>query len=165
VLIAATLTIAGMKAAGRSLGDVPTGSVIFVSGCIALLLVLFRLIDPVSLHGGQGFETSGSVEAGIFLALLAAGGIAGGGYLATGGTALDRLKKLMPTTTPPPPPPPARAAASPAIPPPSASAAAAPPPPAANPAGGFCEHCGAALAAGDRFCDSCGAERQAPSRG
>jgi hypothetical protein len=161
VVIALTLAIAGMKAAGRDLGDIPTGSVIFTSGCLALLLILFRLIDPVSFHGGEGFETSGSVEAGIFLALLAAGGIAGGGYLATGGTALDQLKKLIPTGTPPPPPPPGPAVAPPAAPQAPMSPAAAPPPPAA----GFCEHCGTALAPGDRFCSSCGAGRQVPNPG
>jgi hypothetical protein len=165
VVIAVTLAIAGMKAAGLSLGDVPTGSVLFASGCVALLLILFRLVDPVSLHGAEGFENSGSVEAGIFLALLAAGGIAGGGYLATGGTALNQLRKLIPTAAPPPSPPPGPAAAPPATPPPAMRASAAPPPLGADPAGGFCEHCGTALAPGDRFCSGCGAERQAPTPG
>lgn len=165
VVIAVTLAIAGMKAAGLGLGDVPTGSVIFVSGCVALLLILFRLVDPVSFHGGEGFESSGSVEAGVFLALLAAGGIAGGGYLATGGTALDQLKKLIPTPTPTPPPPPGPAAASPATPPPAMRGSAAPPSPSTNSPGGFCEQCGTALAPGDRFCSGCGAERQAPTPG
>lgn len=146
VTIAATVGIAAMKAAGKSLGDVPIGSTIFVLGCLAFLLILFRLIDPVSYQGGEGFEPSGSVEAGVFLALLAAGGIAAGGYLATGGTALDQLKKLIPQSAPAPgqaPPPP----------PPSATPTA---PPAAS-APRFCEQCGATVTPGDRFCSECGA--------
>lgn len=165
VTITATLGIAAMKAANKSLGDIPAGSTIFVLGCLALLLVLFRLIDPVSYPGVEGSEQNGSVEAGIFLALLAAGGIAGGGYLATGGTALDQLKKLIPESAPPPPPPPSPAAppipppASPTATPPPASQITTPPPaPIASPTG-FCEQCGAAIVAEDRFCSECGAER------
>lgn len=183
--LAIVFTIAAvvMKAAGKSLGDVPADSAIFVLGCLAFILILFRLIDPVSLGGSEGFEVSGSVEAGIFLALLAAGGIAGGGYLATGGTALDRLKAMIPQGSPAPPPP----ASGPATPPPPPAATPAPPPPAAvptppapppapaspaapaapasqaQPQSRFCEQCGAAVATGDRFCSECGAD-QAPIR-
>lgn len=161
VSIAATIGIAAMKAADKSLGDIPAGSTIFVLGCLAFLLILFRLIDPVSYKGAEGYEPSGSVEAGIFLALLAAGGIVAGGYLATGGTALDQLKKLIPQSAPapnpvhPPPPPPAPPAAT-----PQASAPAAPQSPAPPaPQGRFCEQCGATVTAGDRFCSECGAEQ------
>ncbi len=169
VAIVATVAIVFMKAAGKSLGDIPGGTVIVVLGCLAFILILFRLVDPVSFKGAEGFEPSGSVEAGMFLALLAAGGIAAGGYLATGGTALDQLKKLLPQggQAPPPPPPPnampptptppaaAPPVTAPPTPPPAPSAA--PPPAAAQ--SGFCEQCGAPLAAGDRFCSSCGAEQ------
>jgi hypothetical protein len=137
VAIVATVGIAFMKASARSLGDIPEGSVIFVLGCLATLLVLFRLIDPVSSPGAEGFQTSGSVEAGLFLGLLAAGGIGVGGYLATGGTALNQLKDLFPTPAP----------------------VAAPPP--ASPKNAFCEECGAAIASGDRFCGECGKEQVA----
>jgi flagellar biosynthesis protein FliQ len=77
IAIASTLGVAVMKASERSLGDIPDAMAIFVLGCLATVLVLFRLIDPVS---------SSSAEAGMFLGLLAAAGIGLGGYLATGGT-------------------------------------------------------------------------------
>jgi hypothetical protein len=167
VTIAAILGIAAMKAANKSLGDIPTGSTIFVLGCLAFLLILFRLIDPVSYQGAEGFESNGSVEAGIFLALLAAGGIAGGGYLATGGTALDQLKKLIPQSAPsPPPPPPPTASPSPSpsssptpAPPPPTPSPTPPPPPPTSTSAGFCEQCGAAIGPEDRFCSECGVER------
>ncbi len=165
VAIVFTLAAVGMKAAGRSLGDIPVDTAILVLGCLAFVLILFRLIDPVSLSGGEGFEQSSSVEAGIFLALLAAAGIAGGGYLATGGTAHEQLRKLLPQGTAATPPPAPAATAPP--PPPAAAPTAPPPPPPAAPAeveepSRFCEQCGVAVAAGDRFCSGCGAI-QAPT--
>lgn len=176
VVVVFTLAAVGMKAAGKSLGEVPADSVIFVLGCLAFILVLFRLIDPVSI-GGEGFEESASVEAGIFLALLASAGIAGGGYLATGGAGLDQLKKLIPQGHPMPPPPPPQAPPGPVSPPPAATpaptpAAAPAPPPPPPPApvptveeqGRFCEQCGTAVVPGDRFCSECGAT-QAPTPG
>jgi hypothetical protein len=159
VTIAATLAMLTLKAADKSLGDIPVGSTIFVLGCLAFLFILFRLIDPVSLKGAEGYEPSGSVEAGVFLALLASGGIVAGGYLATGGAVLEQLKRLVPQSAPapkpvhPPPPPPAPPAAA-------AAAPSSPAPPSAS-AGRFCEQCGAAIAADDRFCSECGAGRAA----
>jgi hypothetical protein len=165
IAIAFTLGVALMKASGRSLGDVPDRMAIFVLGCLATILVLFRLIDPVS---------SSSAEAGMFLGLLAAAGIVVGGYLATGGTALDQVKAMVPSAgptpfppqaAPPPPPPP-----SPPAPPPPAPVApppapvASPPTPLVADGGAFCEECGAALTPGDRFCSDCG-KQQAASPG
>ncbi|HEX5988687.1 MAG TPA: zinc ribbon domain-containing protein [Solirubrobacterales bacterium] len=169
VTIAATVGIAAMKAAGKSLGDIPTGSTIFVLGCLAFLFILFRLVDPVSYQGAEGFEPSGSVEAGIFLALLAAGGIVAGGYLATGGAVLDQLKRMIPQSAPAPTPQAPPRPAQPPVAPPPAAAAASPPPtpvepaPAApnSPTARFCEQCGATVSPEDRFCTGCGAEQAA----
>ena len=184
IVIAATLAIVSFKASDRNL-DIPGGSVIFVLGCLAATLVLFRLIDPISAgeaspFGGGEAETGGSPEAGLFLGLFAASGIAFGGYLETGGRALDQVKELLtgrgspasPQQPPPPPPPPPRVDAPPApeAPLPPVTAPPAPPPPArpepspvvpASPVVGgeqavFCEHCGARLRQGDRFCGECG---------
>jgi hypothetical protein len=175
IAIATTLAIALLKASGRTL-DIPDGSVIFVLGCAAALLILFRLIDPVSageaspFGGGEG-EVGSSPEAGLFLSLFAAVGIAVGGYLATGGRAVDQLKELLasrggpalPQQPPPPPPPsdgppappqPAQPPTAP-LPPVTLPPVAAPPPPP-QPETHFCEHCGAQLRDTDRFCGECG---------
>jgi hypothetical protein len=174
IAIAATLGIVFMKATEKSLGDIPDDSAIFVLGCLATVLILFRLIDPVSAGSGE-FEVSGSVEAGLFLGLLAAAGIAAGGYLATGGTALNQLKALFPKesqaapparqpVSPQAPPPPPSTPPAPSTPPPPAAPAAPSPPapiPPANPGNAFCEECGAALVPGDRFCSGCGKEQAA----
>ncbi len=171
VAIVLTLGVAFFKATERSLGDIPDGSMIFTLGCVAALLILYRLIDPISLPGAEGFEPTGSVQAGLFLALLAAAGIATGGYLATGGTALNQLKSLIPSASPAPPspqPPPAAAPQAPpaaaAPPPPPAAAAPVAPTPAATPTPAapgkaFCEECGTAIEPSDRFCSGCGREQ------
>lgn len=92
IAIAATLAIVLLKASGRDL-DAPDGTVIFILGCVAVLFVLFRLIDPVSASeassfgGGDGTDLGSSPAAGIFLSLIAAAGMALGGHLATGGQA------------------------------------------------------------------------------
>ncbi|HEV7615451.1 MAG TPA: zinc ribbon domain-containing protein [Solirubrobacterales bacterium] len=177
VAIVATVGIAFMKATDRSIGDIPGGMTIFVLGCVAALLILFRLIDPVSYPGVEGAEANSSAAAGLFLALIAAAGVAAGGYLATGGTALDQLKTLLPSGSPAMPPPAPRPPAPPAPTPPPAPAATAPfpatpapappvvAPPAPSPAQPapvskvFCEQCGAAIAPEDRFCSECGGKR------
>ena len=188
VVIAATLTIAFLKASGRGVEGIPTNSVLFALGCVAAVLVLFRLIDPItaggaSPFGGAGPEEGGSVEAGLFLGLIAAVGIAVGGYMATDGRALDPVKRLFanaggpgaPQQAPPPRPPSSAASPQPAAPskqalppittppPPPATQAAPPPPPPAPPPSEvteehvvFCGQCGGRMSESDRFCGECG---------
>lgn len=191
IVIAATLTIVVLKAGGRGL-DIPDGSVIFVLGCAAVLLILFRLIDPVSAgeaspFGGGEAEIGGSIEAGLFLSLIAAAGIAVGGYLATGGRALDQVKELLasrggpalPRQPPPPPPPgdgppaaaPAARPAQPAPPPATPLPPVTPPPPASPPPTAQPEPPSPAPAAPptageDRtvFCEHCGAKLRESDR-
>ncbi len=143
IAIAATLTIAFLKASDREIGDIPTGSVIFALGCAAALLILFRLLDPISAgdaspFGGGAIEEGSSPEAGLFLGLVAAVGIAIGGYIATGGRALDQVKKLfagsgVAAPAPPPPPPDAGAVPPPPVSPPPPQPAPAPAEPALPP--------------------------------
>lgn len=141
ISIVATLGIALAKVREFDVGDIPGGLVVFVLGCVSALLILFRLIDPISTPGIEGGSTSGSVEAGAFLGFFAALGIAAGGYVTTDGKAVDRLKALLPSGSGAPgnfpaPPPPAPAPAQPQAAAPQASTPAptAAPPPAATPA-------------------------------
>jgi len=186
ISVVATLGVAFAELREMSIGDVPGGLVVFVLGCLSALLVLYRLIDPISTPGLEGGSVSASVEAGTFLGFFAAIGIAVGGYVATDGKAVDRLKALLPSGAgapknfppPSPPPPPAPAApaapAPPAVPDPPAAPAPSPPPPPAAPEpptapapptpsqSVFCEGCGSPLRPEDRFCRKCG-HQQAPA--
>jgi hypothetical protein len=139
ISIVSTLGIAFAEVRELDIGEIPGGLVVFVLGCLSALLILFRLIDPISTPGIEGGSTAGSVEAGAFLGFFAALGIAAGGYVTTDGKAVDRLKALLPSgtgaggdrsfpTAPPPPPVQPQAAA------PSQPAPAASPPPPSPPA-------------------------------
>jgi hypothetical protein len=136
ISIVATLGIAFAEVREFDIGDIPGGLVVFVLGCVSALLILFRLIDPISTPGIESGSTSGSVEAGAFLGFFAALGIAAGGYVTTDGKAVDRLKALLPNGSgtsgafpAPPPPAPAQPPASAPTPPvPSAAPTAVTPP-------------------------------------
>ncbi len=90
-----------------------------VLGGISTLLVLFRIVDPPGFGSFGGVSVDATLEFGIFLGLIAAAGIAYGGYRgmqeegATFSGAADKLSgggpsdpPPPPTSTPPPPPPP-----------------------------------------------------------
>jgi hypothetical protein len=92
-----------------------------VLGGLSTLLVLFRIIDPPGFGSFGGVSVDATLDFGIFLGLIAAAGIAFGGYKAMqeegssfSGTA-DKLSGGGPGAgsppppsagTPPPPPPP-----------------------------------------------------------
>jgi hypothetical protein len=180
ITIFTTLGCTFATLSARDLGDLPAGMLVFVLGGLAALLVLFRVIDPVSL-GGEGGSTSASVEAGAFLGLIAAIGVAFGGYLQTDGEALEKLRRLVPSgaaagagATPPPPPPPGGAGPvqPPPTPPPPAAASAEPPalaapslPPLevspADPAAVAPAASAAEPAAAEAFCEHCGSPMRA----
>jgi hypothetical protein len=115
------------------------GTVVTVLGVISFLLILFRIIDTPTFASYGGVSADGSVEFGIFLALIAAAGIGYGGYRAmqeegmTFGDAADRLSSGgsadTPTAGPPPPPPPPPPASPPPPPPPPPASPPPPPPP------------------------------------
>jgi hypothetical protein len=90
-----------------------------VLGGISVLLVLFRIIDPPGFGTFGGVSVDATLEFGIFLGLIAAAGIAYGGYRGMqeeGTTFSDTADRLSgsggnpppppPSSTPPPPPPP-----------------------------------------------------------
>jgi hypothetical protein len=116
-----------------------------VLGGLSVLLVLFRIVDPPSFGSFGGVSVDGTLEIGIFLGLVAAAGIAYGGYRGMqeegstfSGTA-DKLSGGGPgagsppppsTGTPPPPPPPPPPSAAGTPPPPQPPESGGPPPPA-----------------------------------
>ncbi len=69
------------------------------AGALAVLLILFRILVPPNFGGFGGVSVDATLKAGIFLGLIAAAGIAYGGYSAmreegtTFGDAADRLSK------------------------------------------------------------------------
>ncbi len=102
-----------------------------ILGGLSTLLVLFRIISPPGFGSFGGVSVDATLEFGIFLGLLAAAGIAFGGYrgmqeegVSFGGAA-DRLSDRGPGGGPPPPP----SGGTPPPPPPSSGSTPPPPPP------------------------------------
>jgi len=119
---------------------VSLNTIVAVLGALAVLLILYRIIDPPGGDSFGGVSVDITLEVGIFLGLLSAAGIAYGGYSAmreegiTFGDAADRLSgggygggtpPPPPTQQTPPPPPPQQ--------PPASSPPPPPPPPPSNP--------------------------------
>ena len=86
----------------------PPGLIVAGAGALALLIVLFRLVFPGDgpldeIAAGLGVEPDSTRKFGVFLGLLAAGGMAYGGYTAMN----ERASGAAPGAgTPPPAPPP-----------------------------------------------------------
>lgn len=120
-------------------------SVVAVLGGISVLLILFRIVSPPGFESFGGVEIDTTLKIGIFLGLIAAAGIAYGGYSAmreegaSFGDAADRLSgggpglggemPSPPSQQTPPPPPPSHSPP----PPPPPSQQPPPPPPSQNP--------------------------------
>jgi|SRR6476659_2951241 len=103
-------------------------AIVAALGGFAVLLILYRIISPPDFGSFGGVSVDATLKFGIFLGLIAAAGIAYGGYAAmreegaTFGDTADRLGGgggQPPAGGPPPPPPP----------PPSPSQQPPPPPP------------------------------------
>jgi hypothetical protein len=138
--IIAALVMAGLRLADSPAEpSVPMSTIVTVLGVISVLLILFRIVDPPSFASFGGVSVDATLSVGIFLGLIAAGGIAFGGYSTmkeegiTFGDAADRLSgggsappHQHTTSTPPPPPPPSST-------PPQPQASQVPPPPPASP--------------------------------
>jgi uncharacterized membrane protein YhaH (DUF805 family) len=107
---------------------VSLNAIVAAVGGFAVLLILYRIVSPPDFGSFGGVTVEATRKFGIFLGLLAAAGIAYGGYSAmreegaTFGGEADRLGGggQPPAGGPPPPPPP---------PPPPAQQPPPPPPP------------------------------------
>ncbi len=121
-------------------------TLVAVLGGLAVLLILYRIINPPGGDSFGGVSVDTTLKLGIFLGLIAAAGIAYGGYSAmreegtTFGDAADRLSGGGGGAPPgggpggaPPPPPPPPAGQPPAQQPPQQAPPAQQPPP--GPAG------------------------------
>jgi hypothetical protein len=141
LLIAIIATIAN-AAIEASESDIETpvhgGTAVTVLGALSFVLILFRIVVTPSVDTFGGVSADVSPELGIFLALVAAAGMAYGGYRAMqeeGATFSDAADRLSggsgggPSAGPPPPPPPPPPASPPPPSPPSSSAPPPPPPP------------------------------------
>jgi len=116
-----------------------------VLGVISVVLILFRIVDPPTFASFPGVSVDATRSVGIFLGLIAAGGIAYGGYRAmreegmTFGDAADRLSGSGSGGGAPPSPPPQHPPAPSATPPPPPQQppppSSPPPPPPTNPPG------------------------------
>lgn len=102
VVAVAAIVLVAMKAFGEVPGDVPVPVVLVALGGLAVLLVLFRLIDtpaPSDLPDQVDVDR----EFGVIIALIGAAGIAYGGWRAN----MEEPRARPAETTSPPPPPPA----------------------------------------------------------
>lgn len=135
--IAAALGVAALRLSDAAYEPpISANTVVTVLGVVSVLLILFRIVDPPGFASVGGISVDATLSIGIFLGLIAAGGIAYGGYSAmreegvTFGDAADRLSSGGGAhgggTTPQPPPPPQQPPSSSTPPPP-------PPPPPSNP--------------------------------
>jgi uncharacterized membrane protein YhaH (DUF805 family) len=97
--------------------SIPMNAVVAILGALAVILILYRIIDPPGGGSIAGVSVDISPAIGIFLGLIAAAGIAYGGYRAmqeegsSFGEIGDRFSSGRggsggPGATPPPPPPP-----------------------------------------------------------
>jgi hypothetical protein len=136
VTILAAIGVAALRLTDSTFEPpVSANAVVAVLGGLSVLLILFRIVDTPGGGSVPGLSVDVSPAVGIFLGLLAAAGIAYGGYRAmqeegaSFGATADRLSggagggpsagPPPPPSSPPPPPPP----------PPPASGGTPPPPP------------------------------------
>ena len=135
--------IAALAAVALRLADssyeppVSANAVVAVLGAISVLLILYRIIDTPGESGSFGnVSVDVSPAFGIFLGLIAAGGITFGAYKAMQeeGTSFGDIgDRFGGGGSPPPPPPPPSAGTPPPAPPADPGGQAPPPPPPSSP--------------------------------
>ena len=138
VAVLAALVMVGLRLADSAAEPVvPMSTVVTVLGAISVLLILYRIVDPPGGESFGGVTVDTNLQIGIFLGLLAAAGIAYGGYSTmreegiTFGDTADRLSGGGSSPGPQPP----SSQAPPPPPPPGASQVPPPPPPPQQPPG------------------------------
>ena len=99
----AAIAIVAARAAGALPADIPAPVILLGLGGLALLLVLFRIID-IPVDGDIPDEVDLSRKLGIFIALIAAAAVTYGGWRTNAESPRGRV---TPATDGPPPPPPA----------------------------------------------------------
>jgi hypothetical protein len=138
IVIVFTVGVVGVRLAEAAFEpSISLNAVVVVLGAISVLLILYRIVDPPGGDSVPGLSIDVSPSLGIFLSLIAAGGITYGGYRAMqeeGASFADVGDRLSggaggsgstgPGASPPPPPP----AADPPPPPPPSSPPPPPPP-------------------------------------
>jgi len=94
------LAVAGVRLLDAELGlSVSLNAIVAALGGLAVLLILFRILFPPDFASFGGVEVDATLRIGVFLGLLAAAGIAYGGYSAmreegsSFGDSADRLSK------------------------------------------------------------------------
>jgi hypothetical protein len=98
LIAVAAIVLVALKASGRLPADVPIAVVLLALGALAVLLILYRLIDspaPSDLPD----EVDVSRKIGIFIGLIGAAGIAYGGWRSN----MESPGTRAAAATPPPP--------------------------------------------------------------
>ena len=102
VIAAAAIALVVLKALGQVPADVPEAVVLLALGGLAVLLILYRLIDTPA-PSDLPEQVDVTRELGLFIGLIGAAGIAWGGWRAN----IEAPRARPAETTSPPPPPPA----------------------------------------------------------
>ncbi len=80
IAIIATFAVAALRITNSvHRPPIPINAVVAILGIVSVLLILFRIVDPPIFHVERTITDEGTVQLPIFLALLAATGIAFGG--------------------------------------------------------------------------------------
>jgi hypothetical protein len=83
ITIIVTLAVAALRLVSTSTRpSLPANSLVAILGLVSMLLISFRIVDPPTFGVEETITSEGAVQVPIFLALLAAAGIAGGGWRA-----------------------------------------------------------------------------------
>jgi hypothetical protein len=99
LIAVAAIAVVAARAAGALPADIPAPVILLGLGGLALLLVLFRIVD-IPVEGDIPDTIDFSRKIGIFIALIGAAAVAYGGWRTNTETPAARM---TPATDPPPP--------------------------------------------------------------